>query len=203
LLVDGRRAVVVGAGTVAAHKARRLLEAGAIVTIVAPEATDIVRQWASTDEVRWVAREFVDADLDDAEIVLTATGDPTVDGRVARSAVSRGIAVNSADDPEHCTFFMMAEVVRGPILVAVSTGGSSPALAAYLRARLDSILEAELADLATIISDVRADVHESGHTTMDLPWSTAIDDEVLELVVAGDATGADHRLRERLGVAAR
>jgi precorrin-2 dehydrogenase / sirohydrochlorin ferrochelatase len=132
----GRRAVVAGAGPVALRKARGLLEAGALVTVVAPE-------WEPEFEdlpVRRLRRRFRASDLDGAVLAFAATNDRRVNRRVGEEARKRGILVNVADAPEECCFIVPARVRRGGMQIAVSTGGRSPRLAAELRRRLEEML---------------------------------------------------------------
>ena len=132
----GRPVVVVGAGKVALRKTRGLVEAGARVTVVAPA-------WAPEFDalpVRRIARRFRSADLAGAALVFAATNDGRVNRRVALSARRRGVFANIADAAAECDFILPARLQRGPVHIAVSTGGQSPRLAADLRRKLDSIL---------------------------------------------------------------
>jgi siroheme synthase-like protein len=125
--------VIVGAGRVAVRRARTLLRAGARVTVVAQRARPDLKQMAARRIVRWRRGRFRPADLAGAALVFAATSDPAVDAEVVREARRRRLFVNVAGVAGLGTFEMPALLARGPLLIAVSTSGESPALAAALR----------------------------------------------------------------------
>jgi precorrin-2 dehydrogenase/sirohydrochlorin ferrochelatase len=135
--LDGRRCLVVGAGTVAEGKIEGLLTTGASVRVVAPVATPKVRAWAREGRVEWEPREYVPADLAGAFLVIAATGSPTLHEDIYAEAQSRGVLCNAVDEPERCDFYYPAVVRRGELQIAISTGGQSPALAHRLRKDLE------------------------------------------------------------------
>jgi len=137
LKLEGRRCLVVGAGTVAAGKISNLLLSGAEVRVVAPSANGAVREWERTGAIRWENREFSPADLDRAFLVIVATSSKEVNQAVFREAQSRKVLCNVVDDPEHCDFYYPAVVRRGQLQIAISTAGESPALAQKLRRELE------------------------------------------------------------------
>ncbi len=187
LRLTGRTCLVVGAGRVGTHKVAALRAAHATVHVVAPSATEELRRRCEDDAlVRWSAREFCDRDLDGAFVVFTATGISDVDGGVFEAATSRGLWVNSADDPEHCSLYLTSVVRREPVTVSISTSGASPALASYLRQRLDHILEVELGDLAVLLSDRRSELRAEGRSTELVEWDGVVNDELVALVAAND-----------------
>ena len=135
LKLRGRRVVVVGAGPVAASKLRGLLDAGAEVTVVAPEWVDAV---AATGVTR-VEREFRPSDLDGAWLVVAAAT-PAVNREVAQAAEARRVFVNAVDDPPNASLYLGGVVRRAGVTFAVSTDGHAPALAGLLREGLDALL---------------------------------------------------------------
>jgi siroheme synthase-like protein len=135
--VEGRRAVVVGAGPVALRKTRGLIEAGAKVTVIAPRFHDEFDELA----IERIEREFVDADVEDAALVFAATDARDVNRRIGALARARGILANIADARDECAFIVPARVRRGNVQIAISTGGRSPKLAAELRQKLEKWLE--------------------------------------------------------------
>ena len=128
--------LVVGAGKVALRKARGLLEAGARVTVVAPEWE---REFDSLP-VRMVARRFRASDVAGAALVFAATDDRRTNHRVGIAARGKGIFANIADSAAECDFVVPARVIHGNLQIAVSTGGENPRLAAELRKRLEKML---------------------------------------------------------------
>jgi precorrin-2 dehydrogenase/sirohydrochlorin ferrochelatase len=155
LKLQGRNCLVVGAGTIAAPKIESLLRAGAVVTVVAPQAnTDIERQ-AHAGEIQWHRREFLDSDLDGAFLVVTATDSQPINHAVAEAARSKNILCNSVDDPPDCDFFYPSVVRRGDLQIAISTAGKSPALAQRLREEIDALLASDAGVWLDRLGDTR------------------------------------------------
>lgn len=198
LLVRGRRCVVVGAGKVAARKIDALLAAGADVTVVAPELGDEVRAWRDSGRVTVVERGFEPADLEGAWLATTATDEPDVNRAVFEAGEARRVWVNSADDPRNCSFTLMSVVRRGDVVVTVGTGGRSPALAAWLRARLDTELGPEYETLLTLLADAREEMRAAGRSSEDADWNRALDSGMLDLIRAGRVGDAEELLRSCL-----
>jgi siroheme synthase-like protein len=137
LKLKGRRCLVVGAGTVAEAKIRSLLEGGAVVYVVAPKATETLQRWAREGKLVWHSRPFVPADLDGMFLVVVATFSRQLNQRVYQEAARRRVLCNAVDDPAHCDFYYGAVVRRGPLQIAISTSGCSPALAQGLKHDLE------------------------------------------------------------------
>src|SRR5262249_36762818 len=152
-------------GRVAARKVEGLLAAGAVVDVVAIDALDDVREWASSGRVSLAQRAFEPGDLDGAWLVATATGDPATDHAVFAAAAARGIWVNAADAPANCSFTLMSLVRRGDLVVAVGTGGRSPALAAWLRRRLSAELGPEYETLLDMVAEAREELRAAGRSS--------------------------------------
>ncbi len=136
LVLTGRRCVVVGGGRIAARKIEALVDAGAAVHVIAIDAVPEIAASADAGRLTLEARAFAPADLDGAWLATTATGDPAVDRAVFDAGEARGIWVNSADDPDNCSFTLMSVVRQGDLVVTIGTGGRSPALATWLRRRV-------------------------------------------------------------------
>jgi precorrin-2 dehydrogenase / sirohydrochlorin ferrochelatase len=133
----GRQCLVVGAGTVAEPKITSLLEAEATVKVVAPEATEQVKSLARESRIQWQQRRFRESDVEDCFLVVSATNSVDVNATVYREAEARGVICNAVDDPDRCDFYYPAVVRRGPLQIAISTAGYSPALAQRLRRELE------------------------------------------------------------------
>ncbi len=128
-----RACLVVGAGRVAEDKIESLLLAGADVRVVAPKATARIRALVRAKRIALDARPFRPSDLNHAFLVIAATSSPALHARIFAEARRRGILCNVVDDPEHCDFYYGAVVRRGPLQIAISTEGHSPALAQRLK----------------------------------------------------------------------
>lgn len=149
--LNGRDCLVVGGGTVGRAKIAGLLACGAKVTVVAPEIADEVEALP----VEILRREYRASDLDGRRLVVAATSVEEVNRRVFADAEERNLFCNVADVPELCSFILPAVHRRGPIVVAVSTGGASPALAQVLRDRFASQIGAEHESLALELRRLR------------------------------------------------
>lgn len=136
----GRPVLVVGGGPVGTSKAAGLLAAGAVVTVVAPLASNELRVAAVRGALRWEPRRFVPADLDAVYLAIAATGDPAVNAEVAAAAAARCRFVNAVDDPANGSAYSAALLTRGPVTLALSTAGRAPAVARLLREVLEELL---------------------------------------------------------------
>ncbi len=165
--LSGRRVLVVGAGEVALRKVRGLLAAGAVVRVVAPE---VVPGFAELDAVHVERRGYDSRDLDDAWLVVAATDDPALQQRIFDEAEAQRILVNAVDDPDRCSFILPAVERRGPVIVAVSTQGRSPALAGHLRDRLAQAIPADIEAVAAELAARRRDIQSAGGSTEDHDW---------------------------------
>jgi precorrin-2 dehydrogenase/sirohydrochlorin ferrochelatase len=178
---------------VAARKAKALVEAGAEVHVVARAVRDAMREVSG---ITWQERAYEPGDLDNCVLVIAATGDAAVNRTVFTDADARGIWVNSADDPANCTFTLPARVHQGDLLVTVSTGGRSPAIASWLRERLEHEIGPEFATLLDLVADERAHLVREGRSTEDVDWRKAIDSgKLLELIREGRVNEAKERLQ--------
>ena len=137
LKLINRPCLVVGAGREGEPKIASLLAAEAAVRVVAPEATEAVREWARTGRLDWQPRCFEPVDLDGNFLVVVATPWRELNDSIYRVAQQRGILCNVVDDPPRCDFYYPAVVNRGELQIAVSTNGHSPALAQRLRRELE------------------------------------------------------------------
>jgi len=156
--LEERPCLVVGAGTIALSKIDSLLQAGARVTVVAPQARAEVAKLAATGNIVWREREYRESDLDGAFLVIAATASDAVNREVFRAAQTRGILCNAVDDPPHCDFYFPAVVRRGDLQVAVSTAGESPAVAQRFRREIEASLDLSLGNWLRFIGSLRRHV---------------------------------------------
>lgn len=137
LKLEGRPCLVVGAGRVAESKIESLVRSGAKVRVVAPQATEAVREAARSGVIVWEQRSYQPSDLAGAFLVVAATSSPELHAEIFEQARREGILCNAVDEPDRCDFYYPAVVRRGPLQIAVSTGGLFPALAQRLRQQLE------------------------------------------------------------------
>ena len=155
LNLEGQRCLVVGGGRIGLEKIQGLLVCRADVVVVAPEVDPGVRALVDRAEIVWVTKTFDTSDLDGSILVIAATADTEVNTTVFEAARARSMLVNVVDVPALCNFVLPAISRRGPIAVAVSTSGASPALAKRLRREIEERVGAEYAHLATLLDEQR------------------------------------------------
>ena len=198
--LKNRSCAVIGGGEVASRKLTLLLEAGAQVTVYAPTAGETIRRWAMDGKVRHVAQEFSPEMLDGCALVIAATDDKSVNRRVSDAAKARNIPVNVVDQPDLCTFIMPSIIDRSPVIVAVSTGGSSPVLARLIRARLETLIPAGYGRLAKLVAKFRDRVKQrfTQSTRRRQFWEEVLQGPVAELVYSGQDAAAEKALQQRI-----
>lgn len=212
----GRRCVVIGAGVVAERKVQQLLASGADVMLVSPSATPELERMASQKQLRWVQRNYVKGDLAGAWIAIAATDNETVNRAVHEEAEREKTLLNVVDVTPLCGFIAPSIVERGPVTVAISTAGTSPALARKLRELMNGDQDPphcdadasycrclQWADAADILGAVRTEVRSRGANVPPEAWQAAMDDELLALVRQGKETEAKAKLLDALLAAAR
>ena len=197
--LTGRRCVVIGAGEVAERKVQQLLASAADVTLVSPTATTELERLADAGRLRWIRRAYVTGDLAGATLAIAGTDDEAINRQVHAEAELEKTLLNIVDVTPLCGFIAPSIVERGPVTVAISTGGTSPALARKLRELMGSDCHClEWADAAGVLGDVRADLRKRGTSVPPEAWQAAMDDSLLDLVGAGKQEEAKNRLREAL-----
>src|ERR1700756_1918817 len=155
LRLSGRRCVVIGGGDVGLEKVEGLLVCDADVTLVGPEAHPELPPLALEGSIRWHQREYADGDLDGALIAIAATDDTDLNIRVFHDAEARSMLVNVVDVPPLCNFILPAIVRTGPLAVAISPAGASPALAKRMKREIAELFGEPYATLAILLNDAR------------------------------------------------
>jgi siroheme synthase-like protein len=155
LRLTGRRCIVVGGGDIGLEKVEGLLACDGDVTLVAPEAHPGLVSLASEGSIRWERREYEEGDLEGALIAIAATNDTDVNIRVFDDAERRAMLVNVVDVPPLCNFILPAIVRTGPLAVAISTAGASPALAKRMKREISELFGEPYATLAVLLNDAR------------------------------------------------
>ena len=196
LSLQGRRVLVVGGTDHAARKVELLLSAGAQVSLIANTVTGEIAQHIADARICWAGRTFDEADLEGVSLVIVATGDEALQARVSQAAQARCVPVNVVDRPALSSFIMPAIVDRGPITIAISTGGAAPALARKLRAEIERALPAAIGRLARFAEIFRGQVRRTlgEPRARRLFWDRVFDGRVGELALAGDEIAARREL---------
>ena len=188
LNLRGRRCVIIGGGTVAEGKIGRLLDSGAQISVISPDATQGIRQLVADGSVQWEEREYRQGDLEGAFIAIAATNVREINRRIFDEANTRGVMLNAVDDPPNCSFIAPSIVQRGPVTLAISTGGVSPALARKLRESLQASDDLAWADLSSAMAVARSHLRESGLLSTIDPqrWQCCIIPELLAMTRLGE-----------------
>ena len=179
LRLQGRRCLVVGGGEVGLEKVEGLLACDADVTLVAPEADPALVELSLEGSLRWERREFEDRDLDGCLIAIAATSDTDVNISVFEGAERRAMLVNVVDVPPLCNFILPAIVRTGPLAVAISTAGASPALAKRMKREIGELFGEPYAQLAILLNEARGWAKATLPTYQDRK-------EFFESIVGGD-----------------
>lgn len=193
-----RACLVVGGGEVALRKAEALIEAGARVTVVSPRLGSRLKALAQAGRVAVMPRRYRRGDLRGMSLAIVATNHPAVNRQVAADAEKKAIPVNVVDDVALCSFILPSVVRRGDLVLAISTGGRSPAVASKLRRDLESWLDAGPALLLGLAAEVRQELRLQGQRPSAFRWRRALDSQLMALVKEGKREEARSRLLSAL-----
>jgi precorrin-2 dehydrogenase / sirohydrochlorin ferrochelatase len=155
LRLSGRSCLVVGGGDVGLEKVEGLLACDGKVTLIAPDAVPELQEYAQEGSIQWERRTFADADLDGRFLAIAATDDTDVNISVYEGAEARAMLVNVVDVPPLCNFILPAIIRSGPLAIAISTAGASPALAKRMKREIAESFGEPYARLAVILNDAR------------------------------------------------
>jgi siroheme synthase-like protein len=153
--IEDRSVVIIGGGNVCARKAETMMKYGARVTVVSPDFTDEIEQWAREGGLSISRKPYEASDIDGAHIVIASTDDQGVNEQIAADCRARRIPVNVVDVTPLCEFIVPAIIEKGSIQIAVSTGGKSPALARTLKEDLQRLIGPEYAEVNDVLGTLR------------------------------------------------
>jgi len=174
LELEGRPCLVVGGGAVAERKVEALLGVDARVTVVSPTLTRRLRAWVDARSVRHLVGEYRNGDVSGHALVFVATDDPALTATVVAEARALHVWVNAADDPARCDFTLPSVLRRGELTVAVSTGGTSPALARTIREELEGYFTDDYRVLADVAARTRRELRRDGRAPDAETWRRAL-----------------------------
>jgi len=202
------KVLVVGGGEVALRKVALLERSGASITLVAPEVLPELQERAAAGKIILATREFVPNDLDGARLVIVATSRRAVNRWIASLSEARRIPVNVVDDREASRFIVPAIIDRDPVLVAISTGGTSPVLARRLRERLEAVIPKKIGELAVWLRALRHGARRRLASTNERRrfFENIVDGPAARRFIEGDTHGAQalaQQLLARTSTAAR
>jgi uroporphyrin-III C-methyltransferase / precorrin-2 dehydrogenase / sirohydrochlorin ferrochelatase len=198
--LQGAAVTLVGGGSVATRKARLLLKAGAKLTVIAPLVCDELRGLLEQGKGQWQQRAYQQGDLAGATIVVAATNDSAVNKAVHDEAVANNTPVNVVDTPDLCTFIFPSIVDRSPLVIAVSSSGSSPVLARLWRRKVEAMIPAAYGRLADWAGSMRGRVKAAipEETARRLFWENTVEGTIADLVLSGNEAQAQAQLEASL-----
>ncbi len=199
--ICGERCVVVGGGEVAERKAAGLLECGAKVVLVARDLTTELRAMKDAGKIKHVANDYTKKCLEGTFLVIGATDREDVNEKVSQDARDRGILVNIVDVPARCNFIVPSVFRRGDLLVAVSTGGKSPALARRVREEIEERYGPEYGTLLTIMGDLRGRIIARGASSAEnrVLFESVLDSDILRYIREEKGTRVREIIRDLTG----
>ena len=199
--IIGRRCVIIGGGQVAERKIDRLLECGAAVEIVSRELTPALAALKAAGKVRHHGTDYEEALIRGAFLVIGATDNGAINGRIAADARRMGIPVNIVDDPGLCNFILPSLLARGDLSIAVSTGGRSPALAKKVRQELEKTYGPEYEALTEILGKLRRKILSAGTPSLNQDkFQAIVRSNILELVRLQQWPDVERLIKELTGI---
>ena len=180
-----RRCVIIGGGQIAEGKISKLLDSGAKIIVISPDATQGIRGFAERGQIELDLRKYQEGDLQGAFLAIAATNDRVVNQEIFEEAEKQGILLNAVDDMPRCTFIAPSIVERGPVTVAISTGGASPALARKLREKMEVSSALDWADATSVLSKARQIIKDKQIAVDPQRWQCCMTDELLTMIQAG------------------
>lgn len=181
----GKRCVVIGGGEIGERKVEGLLDGSAEVTLISPDLTPRLQELANAGRIVWHARQYCQGDLSGAFLAIAATDARDVNQAIAAEAQREKVVLNVVDDAPLCTFIAPSIVRRGEVTLAISTGGSSPALARKLKETIQDSDLLRYADLAGVLSKARSLVKQRGVAVDPDHWQEGITEGLIDLVDSG------------------
>ena len=195
------RSVVIGGGHEAERKAGDLLECDANVTVISPDVTDTLRQWAEDGAVTWLERDYQRGDLKDTFLVIVSETNPERTAPIWDEAQDENVLINAMDDVPHCNFVGGSIVRRGPLTFSISTSGYAPVLSVRLRQRFEEEFGPEYETFLHIMKALRPPMaaHYPDFDRRRDRWYELVDAGILELLREERYAAAHERIAEIVG----
>ncbi len=163
--ITNKRCIVVGGGDVAERKVERLLDFGARITVIGKKLTPRLEAMKREGRINHIDADYNEAYINDAFLMIGATDQDDVNAKISRDGREKGILVNIVDDPDKCDFILPSLLQQGDLLIAISTGGKSPALAKNLREELEKLYGSEYQTLLKVMGNLREKLVMKGHSS--------------------------------------
>ena len=196
--IAGKPVIVIGGGSIAHQKVVGLLKAGADVTVVSPQLNEEMASLAMAGRFNHIERDYEPGNLEGYVLAFVATDDRSVNATVAAEGKERRVWVNAVDDPPYCDFIMPGIAQQGDLIVAVSTSGTSPAMARKMREEIEAFLTEDWALMLELAAEVRGELRERGILVDSEVWNRALDADLRQLLAEGRRPEAKKRLLRSL-----
>jgi len=199
--LDNKKVIIVGGGEVAERKIKVVLGYGCQIYIISPHLTPHLRQLVAKRRIHHISHESLDKLMDDAVMVIVATGDPEVNLQIASQAKGHGLLVNVVDQPAACNFIMPSIVKRGDLQIAISTAGKSPAMTKKIRKEMEALFGPEYGPLMELLGLLRTKLLSKGQSSAKnkVIFQKLADSNLLQLIKKGNMNGARATLKSILG----
>lgn len=200
LLLDNCPCLIIGGGSVAFQKAKGLLAANAVVTVLAPEICPQLQDLVQAGQIIWQQRPYTPGAEAGYTLLLCCAGDSTANAAAAKAALARGQLVNVCDKPEESNWTTPSVIRRGPLLCTISTNGQAPAFSRWLRLHWEEKLTPAYGKWIERLAAVRAEAQSSltSNQARQTFWRQALTDDIMALVAEGDQAAAEALLRQKL-----
>jgi len=185
LNLTGRSCVIIGGGQIAEGKITKLLDSGAKIIVISPDATQGIRGYAERGDIEFNLRKYEAGDLQGAFLVIAATNDRVVNQEIFEEAEKLGVLLNAVDDMPRCSFIAPSIVERGSVTIAISTGGASPALARKLRETLTGSHNLDWTEATSALSKARQIIKDKQVAVDPQRWQCCMTPELLSLAKSG------------------
>jgi precorrin-2 dehydrogenase/sirohydrochlorin ferrochelatase len=199
--IKDKRCLVIGGGQVAERKVENLLSAGAKVVVVSSRLTPKLSRLSGEGLIENIARDYRKGDFKGAVLAFGATNDPRVNSRILQEAREKGVLLNAVDDPQNCDFTVPSLVIRGDLLISISTGGKSPALSQKIRKELEKSFGKEYETFLNLLSAVRERLLKTGSNSKQnkAKFAKLVNSNLLELIRERRIKPIDKLLQDILG----
>lgn len=193
-----RHCIVIGGGHEGQGKVKGLLDCDATVTVISPELTETLQQWAEEGRFTWLARDYQPGDLRGAFLVIAERRDPITNAAIWDEGEAEGALINVMDDVEHCNFVAGSVVRQGPLTVAISTSGAAPTLSVRMRQRMEQEFGPEYGTFLEWLRDMRPAMaeHYPDFNQRRSLWYELVDSDILSLLRNGQFERAQQRVRD-------
>lgn len=200
LILDDKECLILGGGAVAAQKAKGLLDAGAVITVLSPSLCPSLQELADQGDITWLKKLYEDGDESPFYLIICASGDNEANSACAAAALSQHKLVNVCDAPSESNWTTPSVVRRGDILCSVSSNGKSPTFTRWLRHHLEQEITPVWSQWLDRLAVIRAEVRSQIPSSKDRQafWRSSLTDELMEQALSGRMEEAEQVLWQKL-----